>query len=170
MSKVTFDGINKLIIVDNLITELDVRTDLYSDWKEWILQSDNIKYLPALSAIGGDLISTGVYVGTTYFLENGWRIRPYEGNHQLTIVGNLYTRESGQSPVIPTIGSYNVLVSMFRSNLVDTISTGGGSAPTPEQNASAVWNYNTSQSFDNNTFGNYITTKLLTIAHYLGMK
>jgi len=168
MAKVSFDGPNKLIVVNALITELDVRIDIYSDWKEWALQDDNIKYLPALSAIGGDPISSGVYVGTTYFLENGWRIRPYEGTHQLTIVGNLYTRESGQNPVIPTVGTYNVLVSMFRSNIVDTISTGGGTDP--NVTAAAVWNYNTSQSFSNNTFGNYVTTRLLTIAQYLGMK
>lgn len=167
MAKVTFDGENKLIIVDNLITELDVRVDIYSDWKEWLLIGDNIKFSQALSAIGGDPIATGVYVGTTYFLENGWRIRPYEGTHQLTIVGNLYTRESGQSPVIPTLGNYNVLVNMFRSNLVDTISTGGGGDP--QDVAEAVWNYPTG-SFPQNTFGSYITTRLLTVAQYLGIR
>jgi hypothetical protein len=167
MAKVSFDGPNKLIIVDPGITELDVRVDIYSDWKEWLLLSDNIKYLPALSAIGGDPISAGVFVGTTYFLENSWRIRPYEGTHQLTIVGNIYTRESGGSPVIPTVGDFNVLVTMFRSNIVDTISTGGGSDPNDV--ASAVWNYPTG-SFASSTFGNYIITKILTIAHYLGMK
>jgi len=52
--KITFDGGNKLIIVNNGETSLDVGLDLYSAWKEWMLLSDNSKYPIAFSAIGGD--------------------------------------------------------------------------------------------------------------------
>ena len=34
--KVTFDGPNKIIIVNEGVTELDFREDVYSNWKEWL--------------------------------------------------------------------------------------------------------------------------------------
>ncbi len=120
MSKFIFDGVNRLFIVRSGITEIDVQVDLYSDWKEVLREGDNTKYLQALSTIGGDPLTLGRTLGDTYFLENGWKIRPYEGeNHVLRIDGNLFSRD-GSGSVIPTTGNSNVLVESFVSNLVDT--------------------------------------------------
>lgn len=132
MAKVTFDGSAKLILVDTGVTALDVQVDLYGAWKEWVATSDNAKFLPALTAIGGDPISGAVSLGSTFFLENGWRIRPYSGNHTLTVEGNLYTRE-GVSPFVAAVGSYNVMVNMTTSNLINTVSTAGGGGLTTTQ-------------------------------------
>ena len=126
--KVTFDGPNKLIIINEGITSLDVRTDIYSAWKEWMTEEDNSKYLLAFSVEGGAPTPSG-FTGTTFFLENGWKIRPYEGDHSLTVTGNLFTR-TGQSPFVPTLGYYNVLIEKDRSNIVDTVYAGGGSGLT----------------------------------------
>ena len=54
--KVTFDGPNKIIIVNEGVTELDFRDDVYSAWKEWILDPTqvNAKWEEAVSAVGGD--------------------------------------------------------------------------------------------------------------------
>ena len=126
--KVTFDGVNKIIFINEGETEIDVRTDIYSNWKEWKMVEDYAKYEQALTAIGGDPITDTTNVGITYFLENGWRIQPWEGNYVLTINGNIYTREPGQNPVIPVSG---VSTSLTRSNLVDLIS--------PESSLSLQW-------------------------------
>jgi len=168
-AKVTFDGDNRLIIVNFGETTLDAKVDLYSDWKEWVLTSNNSKYPIAFIAVGGDTISSGAYLGTTYFLENGWRIRPYEGSHQLTITGNVYTREEGGQPVIPTVGNYQVLINMARSNLIDAISTGGGSVDSNEV-AEAVWQRSTTSNLDSSSFGNHVYRKLLTLAQYMSTK
>lgn len=125
MAKVSFDGPNKLIICLNNTTTLNVLEDIYSEWKTWMVIDDNSKYLHALSAVGGDPISDIINLGSTFFLENGWKIRPQEANHTLTVTGNLYTRD-GTSPFISTIGTYNVLIDMARSNLVDTVVSGSG--------------------------------------------
>ena len=122
--KVTFDGPNKLILVNNPETEIDVQQDIYSNWKEWLTQRDNIKYLEAISTLGGDPITEETFVGDTYFLENGWRIKPWitEAGYVLTIKGNLYTREPGGNPVVPTS---NVSVNLTRSNISETTIAGG---------------------------------------------
>lgn len=168
MAKVTFDGDNKLIIVNIGETSLSVDVDIYSEWKHWVLQNDNFKYPVAVSAIGGDPIGGGRYLGSTFFLENGWKIRPYEGNHVLTVSGNLYTRDS-TSPFVQTLSPYNVLISMQVSNLIDTVSTSGGGS-TPSDIADAVWNKVIPTTPVPESFGEWVSGRLLTIAHYIGMK
>lgn len=157
MAKVTFDGDNKLIIVNNGITTIDIKTDVYSDWKEWIVLSDNSKYPQVISVIGGDEISPSIFLGATFFLENGWKIRPYEGNHTLTVSGNLYTRD-GSSPFVSTVGSYNVLIKLTTSNLINTVATdgSGGSSYTPAEIADAVWAKPKSELTASNTAGNVL--------------
>ncbi len=137
MSKITFDGINKLIIVNDTITGLNVKNDLYSEWKTWILIDDNAKYLPAFNVIGGDPITETVSVDGTYFIINGWKIRPYEGNHVLTITGNLYV-DGGGSPLVPTIGNYNVLVNMLTSNIVNLVTVATGSGVTTQDKTDII--------------------------------
>ncbi|MHA1950745.1 MAG: hypothetical protein ACW99G_12260 [Candidatus Thorarchaeota archaeon] len=119
-NKVTFDWDDLLIIVNNGVTELDVQIDLYSDWKEDVKIGDNGKHPIAFRNVGGDPISDTQNLGATYFLLNGWKIRPYEGDHQLDITGNLYTDPFGEQIIIPTLGDYTVLVNMQVSNLVDS--------------------------------------------------
>ncbi len=152
--KVTFNGIQKLIIIDTGVTEIDVKVDLYSDWKEWVILSDNTKYPIALSAIGGDPLPGGKFLGSTFFLENGWKIRPYEGDHTLTLSGNLYSRD-GSDVTVHTLGSYNVAINLSTSNLVDTIST-SGSTITANEVAEAVWDRMAVSSTDTGSFGEFI--------------
>jgi len=131
MAVVTFDGDRELIIVGPGITSLDVREDIYSEWKRWFIHSDNSKYRMAFDIVGGNPLPED-QLGLTYFLQNGWKIRPYEGDHRLTIRGNLY-RHDGTDPIEDTIGDFKVTVSMRVSNLIDMVGvsgstgTGGGS-------------------------------------------
>lgn len=120
--KVTFDGPNKLILVNEGVLVLDVQNDVYSNWKEWNLHRDNSKFSQALTAVGGDPITTEVSVGDSYFLENGWRIQPYSAynGYLLEVIGNIYTREPGGNPVNPTP---KVSVLLTRSNISETIDT-----------------------------------------------
>ena len=55
-NKVTFDGPNKLIYIVDEVTELDVKRDIYSAWKEWVLVNGHInsKFEPAIRGTGGD--------------------------------------------------------------------------------------------------------------------
>lgn len=118
-NKVIFDWDNLLIIVKPGITEIDVEQDLYSDWKEEVQLADNSKYPIAFRSVGGDPISGTQDLGSTFFLLNGWTIRPQEADHQLDITGNLFTDPAGNPLIVPTLGDFTVLVNTFVSNLVD---------------------------------------------------
>lgn len=118
---VTFDPVNLRIIEidaggDN---ELNV-IEIYSEWKVWVTSDpQNAGYPHAFEVIGGDPISGTLNLGTTFFLANGWKIRPAESNHRLTLIGNLWTRD-GLDPIVDTIGTYRVTARQQVSNLVDS--------------------------------------------------
>ena len=114
MAKVIFDGVNRLVIIDPGIIEIDVRIDLYSDWKEWALLSDNIKYFSAFRATGGDPISATKKLGAGFFITNGWRIRPPEEDIEIVFIGNLFAEE-GKKIFARTVGDFNARTIVERS-------------------------------------------------------
>ena len=133
---ITFDPAAKRIILDSAAAEIQ---DLYSRWKEWVQEGDNAKYLPAFSVVGGDPLGSGRFVASYFFLENGWRIRPMEGNHTCTLTGNVAVAGGGD-PVVPTLGTYQVLVQYTVPVQAQGIAT-SGSVLTEAGIADAVWRY-----------------------------
>ena len=137
-NKVTFDGPNRLILVNQGETILDFRADVYSAWKKWLMlenHKQNAAFPQAMRSVGGDPIPGG-NLGSTFFLMNGWKIRTWEGDHILTINGNFYT-EDGSDPFIPTLERWNITIRNNVSSLPQT-SQGGGTFPTATEIATEV--------------------------------
>jgi hypothetical protein len=138
-AKVSFDPVTKIITVTEPpdiegFVDLDVKIDLYSDGKEdWKNDANLNKYRFFMRAVGGDALPGSKQLGSTFFLRYGWKIRPYEASHTLRISGNLYA-EDGSTPILPTLGTYTVLVVSSVSSLVDSTSQ-----QTPQDIAGAVW-------------------------------
>jgi hypothetical protein len=133
------DPANKRIILD--VTDATAQS-IYSAWVDWLVLSDNSKYLPAFRSTGGDDLGGGISIPAYYFLTNGWRVRPMESNHTLTITGNLFV-DGGGNPIVPTLGTFNVLTKLVvpvQAQTV-TVNTGGGVGTVAEV-ADAVWNAN----------------------------
>lgn len=131
-AKVTFDPATRIIQVDSApvldgsdwVVDLDVKVDLYSDGKEdWKSDADLNRLQFAFASSGGDPKPGGT-LGATFFLENNWKIRPYEANHWLRIEGNLFARD-GSNPFLMTVGAYTVVVTQNVSDIVETIEVGG---------------------------------------------
>ena len=88
--KVTFDGANRIIYVNPEVTELDIKIDVYSNWKEWIkAMPENAGWLPAIRTIGGDPTVTGEFAGDIYFLINNWKL--YVDLTKVRITGALFS-------------------------------------------------------------------------------
>jgi hypothetical protein len=124
---VTFDPVN--LIIEEISqspapeTELDV-IEIYSEWKAWLVaDSTRLKFLPAFSLFGGDPTTAGQTAPTFFFLENGWRFRPANYSHQVTLNGNLYVEGGGRIDV-PTVGGFQVNVRQnFTVLQIDATST-----------------------------------------------
>jgi hypothetical protein len=121
----TFDPANKLIILPAAQTVMGVR-DVYSRWVDWLLTSDNSKYPLAFSTVGGDDIdlSAGTKIPIYAFLVNGWRIRPQEASHTLTVNDGVLLVSGGGDPFVDTLGSYIVRINYQQPVQAISYSTG----------------------------------------------
>ena len=159
--KVAFDAFSKIIYVNEGVTVLDVKIDVYSAWKEWVINSPEYPLpswqLEAISAIGGEPLNDTLNVGSTFFLENGWRIQPFASKNPyvLTVNGNIYTREAGGNPFLFAEG---VSVNLTRSNLVDqVVATSTLSSGDREAIANEVWGKSTLEyTTCSNVFGGLV--------------
>jgi len=143
--KVAFDAYTKIIYVNEGVTDLDVKVDIYSAYKEWVQSSPEYPnpfwQKEVISAIGGEPLNDTLNVGSTFFLENGWRIQPAPSKNPyiLTVNGNIYTREAGGNPFLFAEG---VSVNLTRSNLVDQLVATSTLSPSQiTELAKAVWQY-----------------------------
>lgn len=103
--KVSFNGADKIIRVNDGVTSIDIRGDVYSAWIRWFERDANSRFLPAMRFTGLDPIPGG-FTGSTFFVTNGWKLvyDPYV----VAVNGILYSDdyptpyfiESGQ-PVYP---------------------------------------------------------------------
>ena len=129
--KVTFNELTKIIEIDeapdvNNEIFIDVKTDLYSDGKEdWVANENLRKFIFPVQAVGGNPLPGAKNLGTTFFLNSDWKIRPYDADHRLIIDGNLYA-EDGSDPFLDTISNYTVRIMQQVSDLVSTVSSGSG--------------------------------------------
>ena len=156
---ITFDGPNKVITLSAGQTVVQV-ADIYSRWKDWVMLSDNAKYLDAFRAVGGDPLGGGVYATVNVFIRNeyGWRIKPPEQDIDIVLVGNLYPEDPLQPWRAPTTGDFHTSINTNLSmNLIEFDSGGGGGGGTvtvdAEEIADAVWNRAMSDHTAAGTFG-----------------
>jgi hypothetical protein len=131
---ITFDPANNRIVLDSASVSA---AEIYSRWVDWVVLSDNAKYLPAFKQVGGDDLGGGLSIPPYLFLLNGWRVRPMEANHSLTITGNLFV-EGGGVPVVNTLGAYNVSAQYTVPVQAQGISTSGSTGPTAAEIAAAI--------------------------------
>lgn len=131
---ITIDPTNKRLILDSASVTAQA---IYVAWVDWVATSDNSKYLPAFRSAGGDDLGSGLFIPAYYFLLNGWRVRPMEANHNLTITGNLFV-DGGGVPVVSTLGTFQVNVNYTVPVQAQGIATSGSSGPTAAEIAAAI--------------------------------
>ena len=165
--KVTFDGVNKLIIINPDETNISVKRDLYSSWKEWIRLEENAKFLSAIRVSGGDPVGGGEFTGDVYFMINNWRVYI---DHSCLIDGVLYS-DDYSTPYIQVMDT-NIVTNKV-SSLVSTVETDvvtvGGNVLSVAETAQAVWNANLSVYTSPGTAGNIVNEIELTSSEILNI-
>ena len=120
----TFDGANRRIILNSTSV---TASEIWSRYMDWLAaDSNNAKWGLAMTQIGGDDLGSGLFVPIYVFLQNNWRVRPMESSHQLIITGNLFVAEGG-SPLVNTLGNYNVIAQYTVPVQAQAMATSGGS-------------------------------------------
>jgi|SRR3990167_3077036 len=119
--KFTVDTTAKLFILNTGVTTLDLKVDLYSDAKEdWKDNATLNKFRFPIVAVGGNSIGGGQTISPYYILLYGWKIRPQEANHTLTVTGNVITDDESDV-FVTTVGSFNVRIKFVVSSSSLTI-------------------------------------------------
>ena len=131
----TFDGPNKLItLLDPGTNPTQSVPDIYSLWKEWVVISDNAKYLPAFDlSVGGNDTSPPEKLDGYFFVRNdlGWRVKPFEANGITTLAGNLFAFDTGTTLYLTTTGTFTAFVIGSVSSKALAVETGvSGLTPT----------------------------------------
>lgn len=128
-----FDGPTKVITEPTGTgdTSFEIGRDIYSAWKRWVNGGTGAPFDRAFVVEGGTPIgATGLFTGTTFVMVNGWRIRPADHDHQVLLIGNLYS-EDGIVSVPALTAATNVFISATVG--AQGISTGSGLAADERQ-------------------------------------
>ncbi|MDH3291567.1 MAG: hypothetical protein OEO20_11550 [Gemmatimonadota bacterium] len=94
-AKLTADPDTRIIEITEApvagLLSLVVETDIYSDLKEDWLAGATLHPLRFPLSSQGEFKTPATQIGPYVFINNaeGWRILPYDADHELTIIGNL---------------------------------------------------------------------------------
>ena len=150
--KITFDGVNKRIYINPEVTSLDVEIDIYSSWKEWSQEYDNLKFLQALKTTGGDPLPGGRRVGQYFFLTNGWKLVPPSDKliSDIELVGNLFADDGSDIFDLTGFDNFRLVrqvVSQFTEIAAPTVTvTGSGLTPSESAKLDSLVSLNTQQT------------------------
>ena len=129
---ITLNGATKRIILDSASVSA---AQIWSAWVDW--HEANQQWPLAFQLVGGNALGGGLFIPPYFFLLNGWRVRPMESSHNLTITGNLFV-DGGGVPVVSTLGTYQVNVNYTVPVQAQGIATSGSTGPTASEIAAAV--------------------------------
>lgn len=138
-----FDGANKRVILDSTSV---TASEIWSRYIDWLADDNqNARWGLAMTQVGGDELGSGLYIPIYIFLQNGWRVRPMESSHQLTITGNLFVAEGG-SPLVNTLGNYNVIAQYTVPVQAQAMATSGGTGGLTNEQATQLSKINSNAS------------------------
>lgn len=173
--KVTFDGLNKLIIINDGQTVINIKNDIYSTWKRWMIERKNAQWTQAMSTVGGQPLPGGGFLGDTYFLENGWKIK-LTGSVEIT--GNIFTADA-TSPFITAEGiqiATSTVSQLVQTTVPDDYSQNISNVVWQNQPdnsatiAQAVWEEPTANhGSPNTTMGYHLTKNVLTTKRFIAL-
>jgi len=129
---ITLNGATRRIILDSASVSA---AQIWSAWVDW--HEANQQWPLAFQLVGGNALGGGLFIPPYFFLLNGWRVRPMEAGHNLTITGNLFV-DGGGVPVVGTLGTYQVNVNYTVPVQAQGIATSGSTGPTASEIAAAV--------------------------------
>jgi hypothetical protein len=132
----TLDAVNSLQIADAGVTSLTVPR-IYSEWKNWLRLTTNAQYDFAYTVVGGNSVGGVKSIPKYVFQANGWKFRPDEADHTLSIIDGVLVGESASDPFVDTTGAYTVRV--LYEQPVQAIAVNGASTIAPSEADIKAW-------------------------------
>ena len=149
--------------------------DIYREMRTLRKDDETLRaYDVFMQAYGNVAKGGGKFTERYVQLINGTRIVPFDTDHELTITGTIIT-DDGQEGIavfdrtsldVSTVVDINYVPPQVEVIVIG----GGGSAPTAQEVADAVWGEPTANLTVVGSIGEYVLTKLLTFKKFFGTK
>lgn len=108
------------------LSSLNVASELYSALKDdWHSTAALQKLRFPLEPVAGDQITASESIGKYVFVNNqdGWRLRPYDADQELSITGNVFARDNTLPLWLSRTGR-TIIIQLERSSLATVASAG----------------------------------------------
>jgi len=121
---------NLTITYDQYVPALARRTsytvqEIYNSAMDWADNQGSIVHDVPMSAEGYASLGEGAYTDKIFILQNGWKLRPTEGEYQLTLVGTLITDDGTVRTVIPRAGALQCIFQVSSQGIItETVVSG----------------------------------------------
>jgi len=102
-----FDPVNKYIKI--LSGTLITAQEIYNQTMDWCDAQTNMGHSVPMRAIGKAPLGGGVYSDSIFVLQNGWKVKLYDGTYQFVIKGTLITDDETKRTVPPDDGNVEVV-------------------------------------------------------------
>ncbi len=110
------------------ITAVDVKSDIYSGWKNFVATDDNSKFTQALRTTGGDALPGARFIGAYFFLLNGWKLQPTSGTvGDIELDGNIFSDDG--SNVFTSPDSIQLIRNVVSTQTTIQLVSGSGLTP-----------------------------------------
>ena len=119
---IEFDPINKYIKITSPTTELTA-LEIYNAAMDWCDDQPTIGYSVPMKASGKFTLGGGAYSDSIFILQNGWKIKFWDGTYQATITGTLITEDATPRTVPPDSGNVEIV---FQVSSQATVIEGAG--------------------------------------------
>jgi hypothetical protein len=120
---IEFDPANLYILITSPTTDLTA-LQIYTAAMDWADELQNQQYDPPMGAYGKFGMGGGVYSDSIFVLQDGWKIKFWNGVYQAVITGTLITDDGTPRTVQPDGGNVEITFQVSSQGIV--VATGSG--------------------------------------------
>lgn len=113
---IEFDPIAKIIKITSG-TEINALT-IYNAVMDWCDAQENIGYSVPMGAVGKAPLGGGVYSDSIFILQNGWKLKLYDGDYHFIFIGTIITDDGTPRTVNPDSGNVTIEFQVTSQGLI----------------------------------------------------
>jgi len=113
---IEFDPINRYIKITSgtSISALEI----YNAAMDWCDEQPTIVHSVPMGAVGKAPLGGGVYTDSIFILQDGWKIKLYNGTYQFVIFGTVITGDETPRTVPPDSGNVEVIFQVSSQGII----------------------------------------------------
>lgn len=142
---IEFDPVNKYILITSG-TSITAQA-IYNATMDWCDELINHQHYPPMSGVGYAPLGSGVYTDKIFILQDGWKIKLYDGTYQFRVIGTIITDDESIRTVQPDSGYVEITFQVTSQGII--VAVGSGVTEQDKQDiANLVWQHTKGTNLD----------------------